>query len=280
METTTTTAVTLTDLSAFDPVTMALKELRQRHEGVVHDVKTTAGMAACRKDRAELKGYRLRTEEIRKKLKAPYLEAGRAVDNKAEAITKEITALESAYDRQIKAEEQRKENEKREREEAARKEREAALRAEREQAEAEAAELRRQNEELKAQIAATKAAQVQHAGNAEIAAQADAAPTGRESVDTSVESAESAPIRVADHVPAAHDAHLLDLVDTKPFDRAIAAVRKVRMPEHTNKQRVETSGLPTAQEIVDALSENEKRYTNIRHVCAVLEANRKIEGRA
>jgi hypothetical protein len=276
METTTTTAVTLTDLSAFDPVTMALEELRKRHEGVIHDVKTTAGMVACRKDRAEVKGYRLRVEEIRKKLKAPILEAGRAIDDKATAITAQITSLETAYDQQIKAEEQRKEKEKRDRDEAERKEREAALLAEREKAEAEAAELRRKNEELQAQLAAATAAQAAQAKPLGIPPQANEAPQGWATVETSVEDDVPPQPRVAAHVPAAHDADLLDLVDTKPFDRAMAVVRNSRMHEQQPAQ----GGLPTAQHIVDALSENAKRYTNIRHVCAVLEAIRKIEARA
>ncbi|MCA8013355.1 DUF1351 domain-containing protein [Burkholderia vietnamiensis] len=277
METTTTTAVTLTDLSAFDPVTMALDELRKRHEGVVHDVKTTAGMAACRKDRAELKGYRLRTEDIRKKLKAPFLEAGRAVDEKASIITGEISKLETAYDAQIKAEEQRKEKEKLDREEAERKAREDALRAEREKAEAEAAELRRQNEELKAKLDAAQAAQ---AKQVDAAPQSNEAPEGWRVAETSIEDDAQIQTRVAAYVPAAHDADLLDLVDAKPVDRVAVAVRPSRMREHVTVQHAAPSGLPTAQEIVDALGENAKRYTNIRHVCAVLEAIRKIEARA
>jgi hypothetical protein len=280
METTKTTAVTLTDLSAFDPVTMALEELRKRHEGVVHDVKTTAGMAACRKDRAELKGYRLRTEDIRKKLKAPFLEAGRAVDDKAATITGEISKLETAYDNQIKAEEQRKEREKREREEAERKEREAALRAERERAEAETAALRREMEDLQAQLAAAKAGQVEKEIPADIARQVSEAPKGWDAVETSVEEDVKTQPRVAAHVPAAHDADLLDLVDSKPAERVAAVARPSRMHEHMPAQQAARSGLPTAQQIVDALSENAKRYTNIRHVCAVLEAIRKIEARA
>ncbi|KUZ66843.1 hypothetical protein WI36_24045 [Burkholderia ubonensis] len=272
METTNTTAVTLTDLSAFDPVTMALEELRKRHEGVIHDVKTTAGMAACRKDRADVKGYRLRVEDIRKKLKAPILEAGRAIDDKAATITATISSLESAYDKQIKAEEQRKENEKRQREEAERKEREAALRAEREKAEAEAAELRRKNEELKAQLAAATATQ---AKPVDIPPQANEVPKGWDVVETSVEDDMSAK-RAAPHVPAAHDADLLDLIDSKPFERAASVAR----PSSVREQQTAAGSLPTAQQVVDALSENAKRYTNIRHVCAVLEAIRKIEARA
>ncbi|WP_175969667.1 hypothetical protein [Burkholderia sp. BCC0322] len=280
METTTTTAVTLTDLSAFDPVTMALEELRKRHEGVIHDVKTAAGMAACRKDRAEVKGYRLRVEDIRKKLKAPILEAGRAVDDKAATITTEIASLETAYDQQIKAEEQRKEKERRDREEAERKEREAALRAEREKAEAEAAELRRKNEELQAQLAAATAAQAAQVKPVYIPPRENEAPQGWATTETSVEEDAPPHPRVAAHVPAAHDADLLDLVDTKPFDRAMSVVRNSDMHEHVPAQQPAQGGLPTAQQIVDALSENAKRYTNIRHVCAVLEAIRKIEARA
>ncbi|HDR9003007.1 TPA: hypothetical protein QDA99_006631 [Burkholderia vietnamiensis] len=280
METTKTTAVKLTDLSAFDPVAMALEELRKRHEGVVHDVKTAAGMAACRKDRAEVKGYRMRVEEIRKKLKAPILEAGRAVDEKAATITTAITSLETAYDNQIKAEDQRKEMEKRKREEAEREEREAALRAEREKAEVEAAALRRQMEELQAQLAAAKAEQAEQAKPSDNIPLANEVPQGWATVGTSIEPDVAPQPRIAAHMPAAHDVDLLDLVEAKPVERAPTVVRPSRTRDQVPVQHVEPGGLPTAQEIVDALSENAKRYTNIRHVCAVLEAIRKIESRA
>lgn len=161
-------------LAPFDPVKAVLAELTRRHAGVVHDVKTTAGMKAARKDRAELRGVRTDVEALRVKLKEPILRDGRDIDAEAKRITAEISTLELDYDKQIRAEDLRKEREAKE--EADRKaaeakairdaelaeerriaaEREAVLQAERDAAQQRENELREQLAAAQAAIEAAK----------------------------------------------------------------------------------------------------------------------------
>lgn len=167
------------NLAPFSEINAALEALKSRHTGVVHDVKTTVGMKAARADRAEVKEYRVSVEKKRVELKAPHLEAGREIDAEAARITKELTKLELDYDKQIRAEDLRKEREAKE--EADRKaaeaqairdaelaeerrlaaEREAALQAERDATEKANRELREQLAVAQAAIEAAKPVQAE-----------------------------------------------------------------------------------------------------------------------
>jgi hypothetical protein len=89
----------------------AIAVLREKY-CTVFDVTTTKGMDEAKKARAEVKGYRVALEKVRKEIKAPALERSRLIDEEAKRITAELQAIEEPIDEAIKAEEQRKEDEK------------------------------------------------------------------------------------------------------------------------------------------------------------------------
>lgn len=98
-----------------------LSVLRDRLQGVVYDVATTAGMESAKKDRRELVSLRTTLEAKRKEIKQPALDRCKMIDEEAKRIVAEIVALEDPIDRQIKAEEARKEAARQEKIEAERK---------------------------------------------------------------------------------------------------------------------------------------------------------------
>lgn len=90
----------------------ALAELRGKYENVAYDLSTTAGDKAARAARLELVTLRGTLEKTRKELKAPALDFGKRIDSEAARINGEIIALEAPIDQQIKADEQRRAEEK------------------------------------------------------------------------------------------------------------------------------------------------------------------------
>lgn len=90
----------------------ALAELKQKFGLVVFDVSTKKGMDEAKVARAELRGYRVNLETMRKNIKAPALERCRLIDAEAKDITLKLEALEDPITDQIKNEEDRKEQEK------------------------------------------------------------------------------------------------------------------------------------------------------------------------
>ena len=108
--------VVSTQVAEYSQTAAGLAELRNRLANVVHDVTTTAGMEAARKDRRECVGLRTSLEAKRVELKAPALERCKLIDAEAKRITGEIWSLESPIDSTIKVEEDRKAREKAERE--------------------------------------------------------------------------------------------------------------------------------------------------------------------
>lgn len=110
--------LTVSPIEEYRPTEAALVELRQRHAGVVYPVTTTKGMDAAKKARAELRDLRVALEKTRKVIKEPALRRSREIDSEAKRITEALSSLEDPIDAQIKAEEQRKEDERRAREQA------------------------------------------------------------------------------------------------------------------------------------------------------------------
>ncbi len=110
----------LVTIPEYTQTAKALAELEGRLKSVVYDVATTKGMEAARKDRKEVRDLRIALEAERVRIKAPALERSRLIDAEAKSLTAKLVDLESPIDAQIKAEEQRKENEKRAAEEAER----------------------------------------------------------------------------------------------------------------------------------------------------------------
>lgn len=98
-------------ITEYSTTAAALSELRNRYTGPF-DVATSKGMALAKEARAVVRGYRTSLETLRKEIKAPALERCRLIDDEAKRITAELLKIEEPIDRQIKAEEQRKEEEK------------------------------------------------------------------------------------------------------------------------------------------------------------------------
>lgn len=105
-----------TEISEYTETAAALAGFRQKYEKAVFPVATTDGMRKAIEARRELRDTRVALEKRRKEIKEPALRRCQLIDSEAKRITAELEALEEPIDAQIKAEEQRKENEKRERE--------------------------------------------------------------------------------------------------------------------------------------------------------------------
>ncbi len=101
-----------TTIAEYSVTAQALAVLRQRMKGIVYDVSTTKGMEAAKKDRAEIRGYRVALENKRVEIKAPALKRAREIDSEATRIRLELEKLEAVPDVVIKAEEARKEKER------------------------------------------------------------------------------------------------------------------------------------------------------------------------
>lgn len=102
-------------IAEYSPIEAGLAELRTKYQGVVFDVTTGAGLDVAKKARAEIRAPRYEIERKRTELKAPALAYAKRIDEEARRITAEILAIEEPIDKQIKAEEQRKEREREER---------------------------------------------------------------------------------------------------------------------------------------------------------------------
>src|SRR4030042_4718418 len=89
----------------------ALAILRGKYAGVVYDVASLDGMKTDKEARAELRGYRVELERVRKDIKAPALKRCTEIDTEAKRITRELSALEDPIDSAIKSEEGRADRE-------------------------------------------------------------------------------------------------------------------------------------------------------------------------
>ncbi len=109
------------DIAEYRTTAAALALLREKY-AAPFDVTTNPGMTAAKAARVEIRGYRSALEKTRAEIKAPVLLRGQWIDAEAKRINAELLAIEEPIDRQIKAEETRKAEEKaaRERAEAAR----------------------------------------------------------------------------------------------------------------------------------------------------------------
>lgn len=101
-----------TKIAEYTQTAAALAELRQRMKDVVYEITTPKGLEAAKKDRRELVTLRTSLENKRKEIKAPALAHCALIDAEAKRITGEIEALEDPIDKQIKAEEARRDAEK------------------------------------------------------------------------------------------------------------------------------------------------------------------------
>lgn len=103
-------------LTEFESVNAGLTSLAERYPvDAVIDVTTGKGMVEAVAHRAAWRDPRLAVERIRKQAKAPVIALGKDIDARAAWITEQLLIGEVPMDRQIKAEEARKEAIKQER---------------------------------------------------------------------------------------------------------------------------------------------------------------------
>lgn len=103
-----------TEITEYSKTEAALADLRERYATTQFDVSTTGGMNSAKAARAEIRGYRVDLEKMRKKIKAPALERCNLIDAEAKRITIELVKLEAPIEQLISAEELRKDEERRE----------------------------------------------------------------------------------------------------------------------------------------------------------------------
>jgi hypothetical protein len=96
----------------FSPFKLALNKAIREAAKVTYDIATKDGMAKAKEMRALFKKIRLDAESARKERKAPILEIGKLLDTRYRALESEITPHEERFDADIKAEEERIEEEK------------------------------------------------------------------------------------------------------------------------------------------------------------------------
>lgn len=107
-----------TAIAEYNPIAAGLADLRTRYENVAWDLRTVKGNNDARAARKELVSLRTGLEAKRKELKEPVLERAKLIDSEAKRITAELLKIETPIDEQIKADEARRETERREREAA------------------------------------------------------------------------------------------------------------------------------------------------------------------
>ncbi len=106
-------------LTEFDTVAAGLADLKARFGNVIYDVGTTAGMAAAKAARLEIRGPRYAVDKVLKATKEPLNAIKKELDDRAGQITAALLEIETPIHEQIKAEEDRKAAEKAERERVA-----------------------------------------------------------------------------------------------------------------------------------------------------------------
>jgi hypothetical protein len=99
-------------LQEIDQVGEGLAALTSKYQSAVFDVTNTKGMAEAKAARAEIRDVRYKVENIRKATGSELKRIASMVNDRAKEITAPILALEDPIDKQIKAEEDRKEAER------------------------------------------------------------------------------------------------------------------------------------------------------------------------
>ena len=99
------------EIAEYRTTTAALALLRKKYADPF-DVTTNPGMTAAKAARVEIRGYRATLEKTRAEIKAPVLLRGQQIDAEAKRINAALLAIEEPIDAAIKAEEQRKVEEK------------------------------------------------------------------------------------------------------------------------------------------------------------------------
>lgn len=104
---------TSTAIVEFDKIAAGIAAIEADHpRDVICEVRTSAGMKQAIAGRAAWRGPRIAVERARKAAKAPVLDLGRRIDAFAKSLEARLLEGEQHYDRQIKAEEERRERER------------------------------------------------------------------------------------------------------------------------------------------------------------------------
>jgi hypothetical protein len=98
--------------AVFQPFRAQLDAIKAEGAAVTFEIQTTAGMSIAVAWRRKFRELRVEAEKARKERKAPILEIGRLLDAKAKDLEAEILPLEDRFDVAIKAEEARREEER------------------------------------------------------------------------------------------------------------------------------------------------------------------------
>lgn len=100
-----------TAITEYNPIEVAIAELKDLYSATVWVVDTPERMAAAKTARGEIRKWRLDLEAERKRIKGPALARCKEIDIEAKRITAEILALEEPVDTAIKEVEQAKKHE-------------------------------------------------------------------------------------------------------------------------------------------------------------------------
>ena len=83
------------ELAQFDAYEKRIAELREQYSGlVIEGVSDVDGQAKVREAIAELRTLRVSTDAERKQAKAPFIQAGKSIEEKAQWIISEIEKIE------------------------------------------------------------------------------------------------------------------------------------------------------------------------------------------
>lgn len=99
-------------MQELDTVEAGLAALAAKYTGVVFDVATTKGMDEAKAARAAIRDPRYKAENIRKEKTSQLSKLSKEINERAGTIKDAILAIEDPIDKQIKAEESRKEEER------------------------------------------------------------------------------------------------------------------------------------------------------------------------
>lgn len=99
-------------MQELESVEAGLADLAAKYKGVVFDVTTTKGMDEAKAARAAIREPRYKAENIRKEKTSQLSKLGKEINERAGTIKDAILAIEDPIDKQIKAEEERKEAER------------------------------------------------------------------------------------------------------------------------------------------------------------------------
>lgn len=103
---------TTTAIAEYSAVESGLADLRTRYGNVAWDLRTVKGNAEARAARKELVTLRTSLEAKRKEVKESVLERAKLIDGEAKRITAELLKIETPIDAAIKADETRREDER------------------------------------------------------------------------------------------------------------------------------------------------------------------------